>query len=794
MPGHDQESYQFGRFRVNPVLHRLFLGETEVPLTPKTVDVLLYLARNPGRPITKDELLKAVWADSYIEESNLAQHIFKLRKAFSSEPGAANLIRTLPGRGYQFTAEVNVCPAHAIAPAQPAPQWALPEDIVAEGHWRERTHVVVEETTHLAPQTAPVRRTPIAYTVGGAIVIALAGLAWHREHRVAAAGYRKVVLADFSNATGDPAFDRTLKRALEIDLAQSPYMDVLSERGGVGVLQLMGRRSDTAISADIAREMCERTNREVLISGTIAPLGRQYLLTLEATDCRSEKRVAVAKANAAGKDDVLEALDKVAEALRRGLNESAKSVEDYDVPLRAATTSSIEALKAYSVGKSLQIQGRNRTEIMAAFERAVELDPQFAMAWRELGEENVNLSQHDLAARDFQKAFDLSDRATMREQLVIRASFYSHGQRDLLQGIRQYELLASTYPQDPLGPVDVVDAYMRLGQYRSAVEAGEAALQRFPTYALLYENMAEAYKDVNRFDDSEAAAHTAERVGQGDTGLHLALFLIALARQDRTAMARETNWFDTQEDGTRVWYFPSFRGDAAALDGRYRQALKLWENAYQSALRAHLPETADAILIDQAMTQMQLGLPAAARVTLRRVRAPGERYQDVVRLQAALGEDANAVHFLAAHANPAPDTLLTYVFLPRLRAALAFEHGKPLDAIAALEPTRPYEMRDYSVPAMRGEAYLKARQPDLARVEFRKIADNPGIDPASLLYPLAYLGLARAYALEGDQAQSRREYEALLTRWKDADEDLPVVKQAKAEYAALTLPSDSPRR
>jgi DNA-binding winged helix-turn-helix (wHTH) protein len=791
MPGQNHEVYQFGRFLLSPSRHALYVGESEIPLAPKSFEVLLYLARNPGRLVTKEELLTAVWPDAMVEEGNLAQQISRLRKAFETEPGTANLIRTVPGRGYQFTAEVSRGENLPLAVANEASPIFSSESVSSAGagysveRWRERTHTIVEEMLVPAsavpiPASPAVARRRVAVAVA---VLAIVGLgswaAWRWHSRAAPSEPRQIVLADVINNTGDATFDRTLKRALEIDLTQSPYMDVLSERSGVDTLQMMGRRADTALTPDIAREICERTNRKVLLTGTISSLGRRYLLTLEASDCSSAKPLASAKAEAGSKEGVLEALDRVAEGIRRGLNESAQSLASYEVPLRSATTSSLDALKAYSVGVYLDSQGRPKPEIIAAFQRAVELDPQFAMAYRWLGVENSYVDQPELAAQYVQKAFELSEHVSALEQLSIRATYYVASQGDLIKGIEAYRLWASTYPQDPVPVADEIDCYMTLGQWDRAVATGERGARLFPSYALMYENMATIYRSVGRYEDAKNATRLAAQVGKGETGEHLSNFENALAQQDEATLAREDQWYGAHEDGATVWYYPAFRGDAAAGAGNLKRAEELYRIAYDSARRANLPESADVVLIHQALAEFNLGLRGAARATLGRVRRVSGDNPDVVGLYAELGEPAFAERFLAAHSAPSPDTLMTYVFVPRVRAALALERGKPLDAIAALESSRPYEMRDYAVPTLRGQAYLKAGQPDLAIGEYKKILSHPGIDPLSVLYSMAYVEVARASA----DIESRREYEAFFTRWKDADPDLPLLKQARAEYA-----------
>jgi DNA-binding winged helix-turn-helix (wHTH) protein/tetratricopeptide (TPR) repeat protein len=775
------EIFEFGEFRIDPLDRTLRRHESAVALHRRAFDVLLYLVQNPGRVVTKDELLKNVWPDAFVDDNNLTQSISVLRKALDDHPGENSYITTLPGRGYQFIVPVRMVKQYESLDVDSR----VRETSGARGFFLQQrtvtTNIVTEEhRQHRAG--SPSRVMVMLVSLVALVAMSLTGyVAWRHFHSKPTVA--TIVLTDFVNSTGDTTFDHTLKRALEIDLEQSPYMDVLSERAGVSTLLFMGRKSDTPITFDIAQEICERTNREMLLTGTISSLGKKYLLTVEAASCSTGKQLASAKAEARSKEEVLEALDKVAEHVRRGLNESAQSVESYEVPLRVATTSSLEALRAYSIGKYLQSQGRSRSEIIAAFQQAVELDPRFAMAYRELAVENLNSGQSVLASQDYKKALDLSDHISTYEQLVIRAGYYAYGQRDLIAGIKAFQVLASTYPQDVIGTVNVVDEYLRLGQYGPAISAGERGLKLFPTNAVLYENLAEAYKDANRFDDSKAATLMAARVGKGDTGLHLDLFEIALAEQDQNTVARETLWFETHEDGSTVWYFPSFRGGAAATGGRYKQARELFQSAYESAERVNLPETAAKILIDQALVELKSGLLAASRATLGRIHTPDTDTPDFAQLRAELGDTSSAELFLSTHSVPTPDTIMTYVDLPRVRGVLALQRGKPLDAIAALEPARPYEMRDYNVPSMRAEAYLRAGQPGMAINEYKKVLVNPGIDPTSILYPLAQLGLARSYAMMGNTSASRSQYEAFLSAWKDADHDLPVLKEANAELS-----------
>lgn len=785
MPMKTEEIYQFGQFRVDPLMRSLRRNDASLALNRRSFDVLLYLVQNPGRLVPKEELLENVWPDVSVDESSLTQNISSLRKALEERPNEPSYITTVPGRGYQFIAPVTVIRR------TPEATLASSEEIArANGYLLHRhivtTNTITEERQHRSGLWAAPLRPTMAALLIAATLFMLCLVIYKTQHRYhPPINPVTVVLADVLNTTGDVAFDHTLRRALEVDLEQSPHMDVLSERDGVATLQRMDLDKDTHMNFEISREICERTNRQILLAGTISSFGERYLLTLEATDCASGKSLVNAKADASSKERVLEALDQLADHVRLGLNESKQSVESYSVPLHDATTSSLEALRAYSMGMYLDSQGASRTETLAAFQRAVELDPQFAMAYRMLAVENTYVGQYALSAQYAQRAYELSEHLSAREQFAIRVSYYAATRHDLIAGIKTCQLWASTFPQDPVPVADEVDSYMSLGQWAPALRLGELGAKRFPDTPIMYENLATIYRAVNRFDDAKNAARKAAQVGKGDTGLHISLFETALAEQDKQALSRETRWFEAREDGSTVWYYPSFRGDTLAAAGEFKRALGLYSSAYEAARRANLPEAADTILISEAETEFRLGLPDVARATLRRVQEIGSGSPEFAAAQAELGDLSFAERFVASHSQARSDTMMTYVYLPRIRAQIALRRGKPADAIAALEPTMPYEMRDYAVPALRGEAYEQAGKPDMALVEFNKILNNPGVDPPNVLYPLAHLGAARAYAMRGNAAASRREFEAVFAHWSGANNDLPVLLQARQEYERL---------
>jgi tetratricopeptide (TPR) repeat protein len=622
--------------------------------------------------------------------------------------------------------------------------------------------------------------------IAGVLLLGLATAIffWWRGHRPPPSN-QTIVLGDFDNRTGDGTFDVVLKKALEIDLAQSPYLDVMSEQEAAGVLQLMGRKMDDGLPPDVAKEVCQRSNRQVMLNGSITNLGREYLVTLEAIDCTSGKRLTEAKAEAASKERVLAALDATADRVRHALGESAKSVERFQVPIAQATTPSLEALKAYSIGEYMVGRtGKEETETLPMFQRAVELDPQFAMAYAAIATDYHNLNEFKQAAPYYQKAFDLSGQVSEKERLYIRAHYFGDSQNDLEQGIKEYQLWGETYPRD-WGPwLNIANAYTQLGQYAPAIAAGEQALKLDPSRGINYTVLARAYLRVNRFADAKATGLRAVSLGKNSYGLHAILFEIAFVEGDRATMTREIAW---SQGRPSEWYCLYVQALAAATEGKYRKAEELFHAAYNVAEREKLTETADDILITEATTEYELGLPGVARGTLRRVKEQDTDNPEYVVLRAKLGDVQFAEHFLADQGSAGHSgTLMTHEYIPRINSEIALQRKKYPDAVSALEPTASYEFAGgFTVFAQRGEAYRSAGQMDKAANEFEKILAHRGVDPVSPQFPLAHLWLGRAAAaLIGRERESRSEYEKFFAMWKDADKDLPVLLAAQKEYAS----------
>ena len=771
-----EHEYRFGDFELKPGSRSLERDGLRVPLGAKAFDLLTVLVDNAGEVVSKQQLLKELWPNSFVEEANLSQQVFAIRRALGDCSG---YIATVPGRGYQFAATVRR--------EDPSPDEG--DEIVIETN-RERSRILIEEPVFAPPMQPAVSRHPLlakrrigAFTVVLATVAAGLVITGMRRPRK---DFHSIVVADFVDTTGDRSFEPALKRALEIDLGQSPALNVMSAGEAVGTLRLMGDPAETALTGEIAREVCERSNREVLMSGTIASVGSEYLLTLEATDCDTGTKLAATKAQASSREEVLAAVDTVTDKIRSKLGESSATRDNYRVPIYQATTPSMEALKAFSIGQVMEAQGKDDAELVPFYQHSVELDPHFAMAWGALANAYYNMAEFDLAALTYKKAFDFSDRVSTREKLILRAHYYGEGLNDVVQAVNAYQLWAAMYPRDWVPQVNICNDYTQIGEYGAALPACERGLQMQPGRAISYSVLLRDLKDRGSFEQARTIGRQAIANGMDSTGVHSSLFLIALTARDDAAVSRETEWARVHSDSWYAWYFPFMQASAAATGGQLQQADRLFRTSYDVAERENLPEAARSILLDQAQEEFDLGLADEARASLLRLGPSDRAAKDAVLLRVELGESAAARKYLAEHeADANSSTLHEYVDLPKFRALLAMSEGHPQKAIEALEPARPYELADYSVLSLRAAAYEHAGQPDEAIAEYEEILANPGIDPTSPVYPMAYLRLARLYASRHNLVRSRAAYESFLAAWKLADADLPLLKAARSELKSL---------
>ncbi len=599
-----------------------------------------------------------------------------------------------------------------------------------------------------------------------------------------------VVLADFTNTTGDPVFDDALKQALGVQLGQSPFINILSDRKVEETLHLMGRPSNERITRDVARELCIRTGSKAIVLGSISNLGGQYVIGIDTVGCSSGDTLAQEQEEAAGKQDVLKALGKAVASLRAKLGESLATVQKFDVPVEA-TTPSLEALKAYSMGITT---GRTKgdAEAIPFMKRAIELDPNFAMAYVGLAVEYSNLGRASLAAENAKRAYDLRDRVSERERYRISAFYFQYVTGEVEKATEAYELWAKSYPRDMVPHVNLGVIYSALGQYDKAIAETETQ-QRLEPSIVGYGNLAGDYINVNRLKDARQTLQEAQQKNFDGLTIRADLYSLAFLAGDDAEMERQVAWAagrPGEED-------QMLNGDAdtQAYYGRLEKARDLARRAADSAVRADAKETGAQWLAYQGLREAELGNVTAARQGVSRALAlaPGRDVKVLAALVLArTGEISQATTILEGLQKSEPgNTYLKVYWFPVIEASIAMARQSPDPALVALEPSLPYELGGpppgtTMYPAyVRGLAYIAKRNGPSAAAEFQKFLDHSGVVQNFLLGSLAHLQLGRAYAISGETAKAKAAYKDFLSLWKDADPDIPIFKEAKAEYAKL---------
>ncbi len=601
-----------------------------------------------------------------------------------------------------------------------------------------------------------------------------------------------VVLADFDNTTGDAVFDGALKQALAVQLGQSPFLNILSDRKVGETLRLMGRQSSDRITQEVAREVCVRTGSKAIILGSISNLGGQYVIGVDGVGCNTGDTLAKEQEEAATKQDVLKALGQAAARMRAKLGESLASIQKFDVPVEA-TTASLEALKALSMGITT-FRTKGNAEAIPFYKRALELDPNFAAAYASLGVAYSNLGQASLAAENIKKAYDLREQVSEREKYRISSMYHGNVTGELEQASQVYELWAKTYPQDLVPPTNLGDIYAQLGQYEKAVTETQYGLRLEPSI-VGYGNLVGDYLALNRLDDVKKTIEQALRAKfEGDT-LHWGIYQLAFLKGDAAEMERQLAWAAGKPGSEDILL--SFQSDTEAYYGRLVKARDFSRRAVDAAVRNDSRETAALWQVNAALREAEFGNAAAAKqdvaaaVTL----SPGRDVKMFATLTLArVGETARAKAIVEELQKSYPSqTVLKVYWLPTIKAAIELNANNPTPALVFLEAAAPYELGKPPqfqlgtlYPAyIRGLAQLMAHNGSAAATEFQRIIDHRGIMLNFPLGALAHLQLGRAYAMSGDTAKAKTAYQGFFALWKDADPDIPILKEAKAEYAKL---------
>ena len=660
----------------------------------------------------------------------------------------------------------------------------------------------------LKPARKSVRLRWVAGTSATVLVIGLAVGSWLFFSRKAQALTEKdtIVLSDFTNTTGDAIFDDTLKTALNVSLRQSPFLNVLSDSEVAKNLKLMTRPTDTKLTPELARELCQRAHSKAYLAGTIGSLGSQYVLGLKAVNCRSGDTLAEEQVTAASKEKVLDTLGQAATKLRGELGESLATVQKLDVPLSEATTSSLEALQAYSLG----VKASNEKGPAAALpydQRAIQLDPNFAMGYRGLGNNYSSLGETGRASEYFTKAFQLREHASEREKLNISADYYRVVTGELDKAAQTYQETIESYPRNFTAYGNLVLVYSAQGQYEKAAEVTRQGMRLAPDRVGSYSNLANYTLALQRFDEARQTIHEAQaRKGDNDV-IHIALYALAFLASDSAAMAEQQQWFAGKPDSENFGL--ALASDTEAYSGHVGKARELTKRAVDSAIRADSKENGAIWQAIAAQRGAAYGNATEARLQAAQALklAPASQGVEVeAALAFAMEGDTARAEFMAQDLGKRfpLDTQMQSLWLPAIQAQLALNKKNPAAALNAPQAASPIELGQITWATnisclyhvyLRGEAYLAAGQGSAAAAEFQKIIDHSGIVWNCWTGALAHLGVARANALQaktsqGADADAARvgalaAYKDFLALWKDADADIPILKEAKAEYAKL---------
>jgi serine/threonine protein kinase/tetratricopeptide (TPR) repeat protein len=633
-------------------------------------------------------------------------------------------------------------------------------------------------TKKLWGKIAAVAAVLVAALIGGGLFL--------RSHQAGALTTKdSILIADFVNTTGDNVFDGTLRKALAVDLEQSPYLKVLSEGKVQQTLALMGKSSDTRLTPEIAREICQRSSVKALITGSIASVGNQYMVTLGAINAASNDTLAEVQDRAESKELVLKAVDSTASQMRQKLGESLASIQKFAMPLQEATTSSLEALKSYSLGDQKHAAGDD-LNALPFYKRAIELDSNFAMAYARLAVVYSNYGQMNVSKPYLDKAFELKDRASEPERLYITAHYYAdNGQ--LEKGNAAYELYKQTYPREITPYVNLALTYYTLGEFDKALANAQEAIRVDPDESRGYGNGALAYQGLNRPEEAKAVLRAGLQRNPSFAFLHDSLASIAYAQGDLAGMEKQEAFLHDQPD--LAMGLNSRHGDIAASQGRIQKAREFYETGRQIAQRLQLKDSEAFYLGAEAYALAMFGDSKQAVETCNAALALTPSFNIrgyIAQVLAFAGENRKSLELTSLEAHERPDyTLIQAVYVPVKQATVALNTGDAKKALELMRPALSYDKATTISLYIRGMAYLKAGDGADAAAEFQKILALFNYAPTDILMPFARLGLARAYALQGDPAKAKLAYQDILGFWKDADPDLPAVKQVKAEYAKL---------
>jgi eukaryotic-like serine/threonine-protein kinase len=775
--------YYFEQFVLDPAKRTLSRADSAVSLTPKAFDVLLFLVQNPNRLVTKEELLQAVWGDTFVEEGNLTQYISHLRKALDHNSEDSRLIVTIARKGYQFTERVTVVADAADLAKHATPQAAVTELLKTDARPVE---FPAQEKVSKSPSPRLRLREWLAAAALLIVIVAAFWLYWGYRRRVMLSATDTIVLADVKNETGDPVFDDALDPALRYEMDQTPYLNILGIDKISGALAQLNLPPTTKLTPDVARQICAKTNSKLVISQSIGDAGNSYFLELRALDCASGATLAEEQADIDQRNEVIHELGVMAAGLRAKLGEPAGSLARFNQPLEKTLSPSLEALQASTQGLKLSHAG-DAEGGLKFYQRAVELDPNLAVAYGRMGAAYLFLGNTALSEAAYTRAYQLRDRLAERDRLGAEITYYSNVIGDWEKEYSSVLRFLEIFPRDVFAHANLREAYVHLGRPdQAADEAAEVARLRPSAY--YFGSAIQSIRFASRFNEAKSWLAKADVLKFDNSLIRRERLIVAFATGDRDNVEKI---LQQEEQGK---FREDFLYEHALIEiqqGRFQSAARLRQ---QASAQTSKSSDANWWVIPAALEDAEVGKGAQARhYEVQAAASPLDRNSKINLAQALArsGRTAEAGKLADQVSAERPeDTLVQHYFIPTIRAAIKLRQRDPAAAVELLRGTAKYELAftgfDYLYPAyIRGLAYLDLGDGRSAAAQFQKMLDNPGFTVRHVTGALAWLQLARAQKMMGDEAAARKSYETFLILWKDADPDIPIYQQAKAEYAKL---------
>ena len=751
--------FRFGLFELDLETQQLRKAGVPLRVQPQPFKVLAVLMSHPGRIVTREELRRELWgAETFVDfEQGLNYCVRQIRAVLDDDAQNPHYVETIPRRGYRFIATIE-----------------------------DSDPLIRRKTEGWSPHdrtTSSKKWISVALAVLALISVAVL-LKVRFYHRPVLTTRDYLLITEFSNQTGDPVFDAMLRKAVSIDLGQSPYLNIVPDDKIRQTLSFMGKPAETRVTPEIGREICRRNGFRAMLTGSLASIGNRYQLALEVLSVSSGEVLAEERVQASGKDEILNALDRSNEQLREKLGESLSSIRQFDKPLAEATTSSLKALQLYTLGSEKRSEGELAS--IPFFEQAIQIDPDFALAHANLGTVYLNIEQLPLAEEHEKRAMALSDRVSERERFYITAHYYLLiGKREKV--VETYEAYARLYPQDVMPQVNLANEYNILGKYDKGLEHALIGLQLAPDSVGALQIAGAAYAALGRLEDAKAGLHRALKLAPDGSELHLRLSNVAIAQGDVASRQREDAALRATPGGTLDLLYRD--ASLAACRGRLRESEDLYAQASQLALKLGLKDNASFAMSLRAVYEAYLGQPLRAKQSANaalKLSQMSDTIEPVGVALAVAGENSRAETLIDELAKRRPDdTTIQFIYAPMIHAIGMGRRGDPEAAMRILSPGIAYDRGNLDSMLARANAYLAAKHSREAIDEFQRLVQLRAGFPADPACAMAQLGLARAYALSGNQSVARSSYQEFLSLWKDAEPEEPILQQARIELGNL---------